>query len=246
MKNLMRAAGVVVLLATAAPAQALVPVEDVVVIARLADTIKNQMAMLNTLMQTLTVANAMKAALGEGPGAEWAAALESFSGLYSESNQLMYNVANKRTSLQWEVDRLTPARLENMTVPELISFGRAWQDALQQDSLSARALQAEGIAQQAKINSLRAQSLINSQQAQGATSAIQAQTNLLGAVAGQLETTGLTLSSMANMQNNALITDDKKNQIVEQMTKRNREIGAQMRQAGVKKAARSLLLWGSP
>ena len=52
---------------------AVVPTEDVVAIARLAEVIKTNMAMLNTLMEATTIANAMKAALGEGLGGEWAA-----------------------------------------------------------------------------------------------------------------------------------------------------------------------------
>ena len=46
----------------------------------------------------------------------------------------------------------------------------------------------------------------------------------------------MTLSSMGNMQNNALLTDEKKNQMAEAFAKRNQEVGQQMFAAGVKRA----------
>lgn len=239
------AATLVAVSISSSPANAVVPTEDVVAIARLAEVIRTSMAQLNTLIEATSIANAMKMALGEGPGAEWAAALDSASGLYSEGNRLAYNAANKTTSLQWELDRLSPASIQAMSIPELVAYGRRWQDTLQNDTLLARSLEAESIAQQAKINELKGRSLKASQRAGGVTSAVQAQTNLVGALAGQAETTGMTLASMANMQNNALLTEEKKNQMVEAFAKRNQEIGRQMFAGGVKRASVSPLRWGS-
>lgn len=246
MRNLMRIAATAGLLLSATPSHAVVPTEDVAVWTQLGTMIKQNIDMLNTAIETMTISNAMKAALGEGLGGEWAEALDTATGLYSSGQQLAYNASTKMTRLQYELDGLMPQSVEQMDIAQLTAFARRWQYAFQNDSIAARALQAEGIAQQAKINQLKSQSLRSSQKAAGVTSAVQAQTNLLGAMAGQLETTGMTLSSMANMQNNALMSEEKKNQIVEQWAKRNREIGAQMRAAGVKQAQKSPLRWGMP
>lgn len=246
MRKIARVLAVGSLLLAAQPADALIPVEDVVAAARIADVVRHNVAMLNNLIETLSVANAMKAALGEGAGPEWTNAVNSASGLYSQMQQLKFNVANKSASLQWELDQLTPARIQEMSIPELLAFGQRWQQMLSQDALSARAIQAEGIAQQAKINTLRSKGLVNSQQAQGVTSAVQAQSQIIGAVAGQLETTAMTLQSMANMQNNSLMSEAKKNEMVQVFNQRNREIGRQMMSAGPKRAAKSILRWGQP
>ena len=54
-----------------------------------------------------------------------------------------------------------------MSIPELVAFGRRWQNTLQNDTIRARSLQAEGIALTALTNKLRTESLQNFAGGQG-------------------------------------------------------------------------------
>ena len=217
------------------PADAVIPVTDHAAIVASAKQYAMQAArevqqlgylasQLNNLVEMVRLDNLASTILGEGMGGEFSQLMQSAQGLYQETSALVTNVQTKRLRLQQELDQLMlPENLSQMSPTQLLGVLQRYREFFGNDTMQARAVQAEGIDLQAKILRETANGVRQSDRSRSALSAVQSGNHILAAVSSQLETMNYSVGTMAMTQQNEIMKKYAEANVQAEMERKNSE-----------------------
>lgn len=216
-------------------AHALIPVADHALIvqnakqyamqaAREAEMLGYFASQLNNLVDMVRLDNLASTILGEGMGGEFSQLMHSAEGLYQNTSALVTNVQTKRLRLQQELDQLMlPENLSQMSPTQLLSVLQRYRDFFGNDTMQARAIQAEGIDLQSKLLRETTNGVRQSDRSRSALSAVQSGNHILAAVSSQLQTMNYSLSTMAMTQENEITAKYAEKNVQAEMERKNSE-----------------------
>lgn len=200
---------------------------------------------INNLTQMLTLQNLASTVLGEGMGGEFSALANSATGLYQNTSRLIGSVQAKEYQLQGELNMLMlPANVSNMTGQQMLALAQRYRTFFANDTITARAIQAEGIALQNRMHQEAMRGVAQSDRSRSALSATQALTHVAGAIASQMETQNLALGTLAMNLESAHADEITRENVAAEMNRRNAEKMREWSTANAAKTELSPIYWG--
>ena len=200
---------------------------------------------INNLTSMLTLQNLASTVLGEGMGGEFSALANSATGMYRNTSSLIGNLQAKQYQLQNELNSLMlPANVSSMTGQQMMALAQRYRTFFANDTITARAIQAEGIALQNQVQQEAMNGVRQSDRSKSALSATQALTHVAGAISSQLHTQNMALGTLAMNIESAHADEITRENVGAEMNRRNAE---KMREWSVGNAARteiSPVYWG--